>query len=344
MKPSLMFRHGDHVNKRRIDQASALAWHAARRKAILAAHPEVKELYGHAPTTALWAAGLIVVQVGLTAFAQHVSWPAVLLLAYVVGPFPAHALGMLIHEAGHNLVFRKTWANKLIAIIANFPLGAPAALEFRVQHALHHRHLGDVDGRDTQAPTRREAVVVRQSPWVKLASFTFGRFYFRARAANHVRFDGWMAFNWALCIAYGGVVLYFFGAKAFMFGMLSGLVGFGPHPLGARRISEHLTARRGQPTNSYYGVLNRVIFDAGYHVEHHDFPNIPWQRLRKLNRVAREFYDPLYHTRSWTSLLFSYLFDARYRVNQYIGMGGDWIEELTPSTGLLPNRRSRGGS
>ncbi len=338
-----MFRHGNPVNERPTDSATALAWHAARRKAILKAHPEVKGLYGYDPTTVLWAAGLVALQVGLTAFAQRLSWPAVLLLAYVVGAFPAHAIGMLIHEAGHNLVFRKTWANKLVAVLANIPLGAPAALDFRVQHGLHHRHLGDVDGKDTQAPTRREAEVVH-SPLVKLASFTFGRFYFRARPANHVRFDGWKTLNWVLCIVYGGVVLYFFGVKAFMFGMVSGLVGFGPHPLGGRRLSEHLTARRGQPTNSYYGVLNRVIFDAGYHVEHHDFPNIPWQRLRKLHRIAREFYEPLYNTRSWTVLLFSYLFDARYRVNQYTGMGGDWIEELSPSTELWPNRRSRGGS
>jgi sphingolipid delta-4 desaturase len=321
-------RHGDGVNETRTDSASALAWHAARRKAILEAHPEVRRLYGHDPQSALWVVVLVVLQVGLTFAAQRLSWGGVLLLAYVVGAFPAHALGMLVHEAGHNLVFRRTWANKLIAIIANFPLGAPAALEFRAQHALHHRHLGDVDGKDTQAPTRHEAAAVRDSALQKFVAFTFGRFYFRSRPANHVRFEQWMALNWVVCIAYGAVVLYFGGAKAFVFGMMSGLMGFGPHPLGGRRISEHLTARRNQPTNSYYGVLNRVIFDAGYHVEHHDFPNIPWRGLRKLNRLAREFYEPLYNTRSWTALLLSYLFDARYRVNQYFGMGGDWIEEL----------------
>jgi sphingolipid delta-4 desaturase len=246
----------------------------------------------------------------------------------VFGAFPAHALGILIHEAGHNLVFRRPWANKALAIIANVPLGAPAALEFRAQHALHHRHLGDVDGRDTQAPTRHEARLVGPSALHKLTSFTLGRFYFRSRPANHVSVDVWLALNWAACLAYGGAVLYFAGVKAFTFGLVSALAAFGPHPLGARRLSEHITGRRGQPTNSYYGILNRVAIDVGYHVEHHDFPNIPWRRLRALHRLAREYYDPLHHVRSWTGLMVSYVFDARYRVDQYYGMGGNWIEEL----------------
>jgi sphingolipid 4-desaturase/C4-monooxygenase len=71
--------------------------------------------------------------------------------------------------------------------------------------------------------------------------------------------------------------------------------------------------------------------------------NVPWQRLRKLHQIAREFYDPLYSTRSWTALMVSYLFDPRYRLNQYVGMGGEWIEELAPlrrSSGT-PRKRSR---
>jgi sphingolipid delta-4 desaturase len=302
-------------------------WHAERRKAILRAHPEVKRLYGHDPTTAIWVVVLAAIQITLTFAAGSLSWPGVLLGAYFVGAFPAHALGMLIHETGHNLVFRGTGANKLLAIIANAPLGAPAAMEFRAQHALHHRYLGDADGNDTQAPTRHEARIVHS--WLaKLVSFTLGRFYFKSRPANRVVVDRWMILNWTLCIAYGALVLALGGVKAFTFGLVSGLVAFGPHTLGARRLSEHLTARRDQPTNSYYGALNRVLFDVGYHVEHHDFPNVPWRRLRALHRMAPEYYDSLYAVRSWTGLMFSYVFDHRYRVDQYFGMGGDWIEEL----------------
>ena len=308
-------------------RVEAFEWHAERRKAILRAHPEVRDLYGRDPTTLIWVIALAALQIALTFAVGSLSWPAVLALAYVVGAFPAHALGVLVHEAGHNLVLRSTGANKLVAIIANVPLGAPAAIEFRAQHALHHRHLGDADGKDTQAPTRHEARIVR-SAWAKLVSFTFGRFYFASRPANRVVVDRWMILNWALCLAYGASVLWLGGLKSFAFGLFAALVAFGPHPVGARRLSEHLTARRGQPTNSYYGVLNRVSFDVGYHVEHHDFPNIPWRRLRALRKIAPEFYEPLWAVRSWTSLMTSYVIDARYHVDQYTGMGGEWLEEL----------------
>ena len=35
----------------------------------------------------------------------------------------------------------------------------------------------------------------------------------------------------------------------------------------------------GQETNDYYGWLNRIQLNIGYHNEHHDFPSVPWNRL-----------------------------------------------------------------
>lgn len=62
-------------------------------------------------------------------------------------------------------------------------------------------------------------------------------------------------------------------------------------------------------TCSYYGPLNWVTFNVGYHVEHHDFPSIPGSRLHMLSEIAPEFYLNLnYHT-SWAYVLWQYITD-----------------------------------
>lgn len=64
-------------------------------------------------------------------------------------------------------------------------------------------------------------------------------------------------------------------------------------------------------TCSYYGSLNWVTFNVGYHVEHHDFPSIPGSRLHMLSKIAPEFYLNInYHT-SWTYVLWRYITDPR---------------------------------
>jgi sphingolipid delta-4 desaturase len=307
-------------------------WHAERRAQILAAHPEVRELFGTDWTTAIWVLVVGGAHVALTLSASRWSWPVVLLVAFFVGAFPAHAMGVLIHETGHNLVFKRPWANKIFCILANVPLAAPGAMEFKFHHDLHHLHLGDGGIKDTQAPTRREDEVVGTSSILKILSFTFGRFVFKGNPANKVKVDGWVIANWIVCGIYAAIVIFGFGAKSFVFGFVAGLAAFGPHTMGARRLSEHLTARRGQPSNSYYGCLNWISFGVGYHVEHHDFPNIPWRRVPKLRKIAPEFYDSLYQVPSWTGLLLSHFFSPRHRVSQYFGCGGPWLEETGPES------------
>jgi sphingolipid delta-4 desaturase len=87
-------------------------------------------------------------------------------------------------------------------------------------------------------------------------------------------------------------------------------LSIGLHPLGARWIQRHyLTSEGTQETFSYYGPLNRLAFNVGYHNEHHDFPSVPWNRLPQIHATAPEAYDNLASHRSWTSLLFRFLFD-----------------------------------
>jgi sphingolipid delta-4 desaturase len=311
--------------------SDAAAWHLRRHRAIVGDFPRVRDLFGPDPTTAVWAVVLIAVQLALAVWtAGRAPW-VLLAVAATAGAVIAHALGVLIHEASHNLVFRGAWKNKALAIFANLAHGAPAAIEFRRQHLLHHKYLGeasDPDGRDTQAPTHKEVEVVGHSGPRKLLSFTFGRFFYKARLANAVPHDAWFMANVVACLLVDGALIATAGFRPLLYVLLSALAGFGPHVLGARRVAEHLTIRRGQPTNSYYGPLNRVGFDVGYHVEHHDFPAVPWRRLRRLRAMASEHYDGLATVRSWSKLITLYFVDARLSVAQYTGVTSEFLEEL----------------
>jgi sphingolipid delta-4 desaturase len=288
-------------------------------------------LFGSDASSGVWVVGLVAAHVALSVLSARMPAWLLLLLASTLGAGIAHALGVLIHEASHNLIFKRTPWNKACSILANVPLGAPAALDFRHQHLLHHRHLGDTaepNGRDTQAPTRREVTVVGHSSLWKLLSFTFGRFFYEGRAANRAPHDRWWLANAVACVAADGLIFWAGGLHALLYVVVSSLLAFGPHVFGARRVSEHLTMRRGQPTNSYYGVLNYLAFDVGYHVEHHDFPSVPWRRLRALNAIARRHYDGLAFIRSWSRLMAHYFFDERFSVAQYTGMSDEYLDEI----------------
>lgn len=319
---------------------NAADWHHQRRREIRQRHPEVKALVGPDPSSAFYIVALTMIQLLLaTAVVGQPVW-VVVLTALFVGTIPAHALGVLIHEASHNLIVRGDRANKVWSIIANLVLIGPAAIDFRHQHIEHHRRLGE-GYLDTQAPPESEVRTIGAHGWKKLWSFAFGRFFFSEPRRPSTPTDGWLVANWIACVGTGLIVVWTLGWTAFAFLGLSGLLAFGPSIVGARRISEHLPAREGQPTNSYYGALNWFSFNVGYHVEHHDFPAVAWRRLPRLHRTAPEAYRRLFSLQSWTLLIVRYFTSTRYEAGHYLGLSatlppaeaellawrpGDWLE------------------
>lgn len=277
---------------------NAVRWHNERRLRLFKDHPQVRALVGRNPWTALAVLGLAFGQLALAAFLDGSPWWAALLCAYALGAFVSHALGVLIHELSHDLVFASPLANRFLAMVANVPMVFPAAMDFRHKHLLHHKHLGEPNGADTQAPLASD-LAFATSPLRTALWHCFEPLFARGSTKAGAR---WLALNALIHVLVLAPFTWRFGWTALLYLTAAGWFAFGPHPLGARRYGEHLTMRPTQPTASYYGPVNALSFNVGYHVEHHDVQSIPWNRLPALRRAAPELYEPLAAIGSWAAL------------------------------------------
>lgn len=103
------------------------------------------------------------------------------------------------------------------------------------------------------------------------------------------------------------------GFKALLFLFLSDLSqrGFLWHPISIFTITSHKAwnnQRENQPTTSCYGqVLSWLLMGMNYHVEHHDFPDIPCRYLYKLRQLAPHFYQDLNHYQGYFDALTNYI-------------------------------------
>ena len=102
--------------------------HFDRRKEILKAHPEVKELIGTDPKLKYVTVALVLIQLTVAVFIHQLSWLPFLLVTYFVGATISSALLLAIHEITHYLAFKSKRNNNLLALVANFPIVFPLSL------------------------------------------------------------------------------------------------------------------------------------------------------------------------------------------------------------------------
>jgi sphingolipid delta-4 desaturase len=289
--------------------------HKARRIEILKQYPQVRSLMGNDWTSGLWIAGILALQLSIGAwFVSNGSGWLMALAAFLVGAIANHALFVLIHEATHNLIYKGTLANRWAGIVCNFAQGIPSAMAFRNYHLLHHKHQGILD-LDADLPGPTEAKFIGNHPARKalwLFSFLIIQGFVRPARLKKVNlWSGWVVVNLLLQLVFNAAVVYFIGWQALAYLLVSTWFAVGLHPLGARWVQEHFVFREGQETYSYYGPWNKLMFNVGYHNEHHDVMTISWRRLPKLKQTAIEFYEPLYAHWSYFELLKKFLFDPK---------------------------------
>ena len=254
---------------------------------------------------------LMVIQFTLAYLMKDFSWTILFLVAYTIGGVINHALLLALHEISHNLAFghARPLHNRIFSLIVNFPIGVPCAISFKKYHLEHHRYQGDEE-LDVDLPTQFEARMFFNTAtkfvWVVLQPFFYSLRPMFVNPKNPLPLE---IVNMVLQFSVDALVVHYWGGKSLVFMIASSLLGMGLHPVAGHFISEHYMFAKGYETYSYYGPLNYVTFNVGYHNEHHDFPSVPGSRLPMVKEIASEYYRDLPQHNSWTRVLYEFITD-----------------------------------
>jgi sphingolipid delta-4 desaturase len=307
------------LHRRNFIYSSQKEPHAARKTVILEKHPEIKALMRPEPLTKWVVFATIALQVCMAVATRELSWPAYIAAVYVVGATANHSLFLAIHEFSHNLGSRSIIANKLMAVAANLPIGIAYCISFKPYHMEHHRYQGEED-MDTDIPTALEGWCITKTSLgyadhtMRKAAFVFMQIFayaFRPMLVKPglITCDRWLLCNWTAQLVFNLVMARVYGPRALLYFLISTFFAGSIHPTAGHFIAEHYVVEGRTETYSYYGPLNYLCYNVGYHNEHHDFPNIPWTGLPKVRQLAPEFYESLPQCPSWPGAIIRYIFD-----------------------------------
>jgi len=320
--------------------------HVTRRKLILAKHPEIADLFGSDIRVVPFVVGIVALQLYMAWISIDFSWPVFFLVAWVIGGTASHSLSLMTHEVSHNLVFSTRIYNDYFGIFCNIAMGLPSSTLFKRYHIEHHQFQG-YEEYDMDLPTEAEGNFFT-TPLRKILFlvFQFAFYGIRPSIVRPKTPSNMDMLNTAVIICSNAFICYYFpnGYKALGYMLLSDVLGMGLHPCAGHFISEHYVFNEdsnlypeGQATKSifnvpmmsstkspkgvdnpmipvaetysYYGSLNLVCWNVGYHNEHHDFPRVPGWRLPEVKRIAGEFYEHLPQHKSWSWVLVSFIFN-----------------------------------
>ncbi|CAK9301225.1 unnamed protein product [Gordionus sp. m RMFG-2023] len=285
--------------------------HATRRKEILKKYPEIKKLMGYDASLKYIALIMMLFQFTACFFVKDFSWPVVFVLAYFIGGSINHSLTLAIHEISHNLAFGNAhpWKNRFFEIFVNLPIMIPYSAAFKKYHMDHHRYQGD-DQLDLDIPslleTRLFANTFTKLIWLFLQPLFYALRPILTRPKPLTLLE---AVNLCSQLSFDVLLYHYLGAKPVFYLLGGALMAMGIHPMAGHFISEHYMFAKGYETYSYYGVLNKVTFNVGYHMEHHDFPSVPGSKLHLVRAIAKEYYEDLPCHTSWCKVLYDFVFD-----------------------------------
>lgn len=277
----------------------------------MAKYPKVKELMGPDEKMAPTVVVMVILQIITAYMLRDASWTLILIVGYMWGGVINHSMALAIHEVAHNLAFghSRPMANRILGIFGNFPMAIPYSTVFKKYHLEHHKYQGD-DEFDVDIPTRIEAKLFCTT-WTKLIWVLLQPLFYAVRPLflRPKEITMLEVYNFIAQGCFDAVIWYTMGWRSLIYLAASTFLAMGLHPVAGHFISEHYMFKKGYETYSYYGPLNRITFNVGYHNEHHDFPNIPGSRLPQLKAMAPEYYDNLPCHTSWSRVIYDFIFD-----------------------------------
>ena len=311
--------------------------HNEMRRDVLTRHPEAKALNGSNPWTALAIPALLALHWGMAWLVSSAGLLWCFVAAFFFGQLIIHAAGSLIHETAHKLIFRGPRPKLAFDLGLELIVGSFAKqLTYQHEHvSSHHPFIGnyerDYEHEDICGFHAAQLIRAKYPRLLKLQTIfvmvmgllPFGflvvdkvntriakrlsgsRDYDTARQLRASQPEVWekrlfigtsIALNIFLLLAFG-----FWGWLYHNWSLSLFLGKFGVTNLG-QSLSEHEGDDDVNPTYSSYGLWNYLLFNTGYHNEHHTFANVPWNRLPKLRRLAPETFsraNPRGYLRLW---------------------------------------------
>ena len=273
----------------------------------------ISNLYGGLTVAAelLVSGGLLL---GIAAVDAYGAAYWLLQLLFAVSMF---RMFVILHECGHNTLFRHRTANTLVGSLVS-PFCLLPYIPWRNIHFLHHKWVGVVDRDPTQAHllalremSRFEAAMFRVvwKLWIPVPFMLFVWKVFWMYPYHEWR-DGRRANVWkgllsvlvcalphALLMASVGIAAYLalFGPAIVLFYVIYEIINLPQHsglfPYTSRTHPAPLPLReQAEITRTTYlpRLLALVLnYNFNFHIEHHLFPSVPWYSLPKVtSRIA----------------------------------------------------------
>jgi len=302
-------------------------YHWKRKKEIAKSHPEVKQYFNKPyPLSAVYTVLMVAMIIYAGYMLKDASWWIIISVAYCLGAYPSHALWVMIHELTHDAVFKSKTLNKIFLCVANIAHLIPSAISFADKHKQHHAYLGETYEDPDLALPIEDAIFGHSKIGKAIWLFLFPVSMTVRQALSPIysvdpnptpfrltSLHFWILFNWIFILATDVLIYYLCDIKGVAFIFIAFIAGLGFHPLGARWIAEHYAViSNGQETFSYYGYLNLITFNIGYHNEHHDFPTIAWAYLPTVSKIAPEYYENLHTHSSYIGLIWEFISNPKF--------------------------------